>query len=84
MIFNPNDLEGMADAIAQMTTNVELRQKLYKRGYQRLNNFDWKRTGKAYRAVYRRAAGYSLSKEDQQLLSWDWMREPEKEVEDQP
>ena len=83
LIFNPNDLEGMADAIAQMAKNLELRQKLSNRGYQRLNNFDWKRTGKAYRAVYRRAAGYSLSKEDQRLLSWDWMREPKKEVEDQ-
>jgi glycosyltransferase involved in cell wall biosynthesis len=77
LIFDPKDVEDMTDAIAQMATNTELRQTLCKRGHQRLSDFDWTRTGKAYRAVYRRAAGHSLSKEDQRLLRWDWMRQPQ-------
>jgi hypothetical protein len=67
-----------------MSTDLQLRERLRNRGLHRLRDFSWERTAKAYRAVYRSAAGRELTEEDRWLLSWDWMREPElrKEVSD--
>jgi glycosyltransferase involved in cell wall biosynthesis len=56
VIFNPNQVGSIADALAKVATNVELQHELQKRGYQRLTDFDWERAAKAFRAVYRRAA----------------------------
>jgi glycosyltransferase involved in cell wall biosynthesis len=81
LLFDPNSVESIANAIAQMATNKELREKLRARGYQRLNDFDCERTAKAYRAVYRRAAGFPITEEDRWLLKWDWMREPKRKKE---
>jgi glycosyltransferase involved in cell wall biosynthesis len=81
LLFDPKDVCAMADAIERMTTNEELRDDLRERGYRRIGDFDWERTAKAYRAVYRRAADRPLSEGDRMLLQWDWMREPEKKME---
>lgn len=81
LMFDPNDFESIAAAIAEMTTNAKLRQDLRERGYRRLRDFDAERTAKSYRAVYRRAAGIRLSDEDRWLLGWDWMRNPERKME---
>jgi glycosyltransferase involved in cell wall biosynthesis len=43
---------------------------------ERLQDFSWERTAKAYRAVYRRASRRILTDEDRWLLNWDWMRNP--------
>jgi hypothetical protein len=59
-----------------MTTNWQLREELKRRGHRRVQDFSWERTAKAFRAVYRRAAGLTLNDEDRWLLQWDWMREP--------
>ncbi len=80
LLFDPTDVISIANAIARMATEAELRDQLRSRGYRRLQDFDWERTAKAYRAVYRRAAG-QLTDEDRWLLSWDWMRNPEKKME---
>ena len=66
----------IADVLQHMTTDPLLRQDLVEKGRKRLGDFNWERTAKAYRAVYRRAAGRPLSEEDQFLLNWDWMRNP--------
>jgi hypothetical protein len=58
-----------------MTSDEALRAEFRSRGFRRLRNFDGERTAKAYRAVYRRAAGVVLSDEDRHLLKWDWMRD---------
>jgi hypothetical protein len=50
---------------------------LIERGKKRLQDFSWERTARAYRAVYRRAAGITLTDEDQNLLKWNWMQAPE-------
>jgi glycosyltransferase involved in cell wall biosynthesis len=81
LLFDPKDVADIADAIARMATSKELRDKLRERGYCRMKDFDWERTAKAYRAVYRRAADRPLSVEDRMLLQWDWMRDPEKKME---
>ena len=76
LLFDPNSVESIADAVAQMATNKELREEFRSRGFQRLADFDCQRTAKAYRAVYRQAGGFPLTEEDQWLLQWDWMRNP--------
>jgi glycosyltransferase involved in cell wall biosynthesis len=78
LLFDAKDVSAIADAIQQMTTDAALRQEMIGRGYRRVKDFDWTRTAKAYRAVYRRAANITLSEEDRWLLQWDWMREPGK------
>jgi len=81
LLFDPHNLTSLTEAIASLATDERLRQELRIRGYQRLQDFDWERTAKAYRAVYRRAAGYPLTKEDHWLLSWDWIRNPQRKRE---
>ena len=78
LLFEAKDVSAIADAIQKMATDVDLRRELIERGYRRVKDFDWTRTAKAYRAVYRRAAGVTLNEEDRWLLEWDWMREPDK------
>jgi glycosyltransferase involved in cell wall biosynthesis len=78
LLFDAKDVSAIADAIQRMTTDADLRRELIERGYQRVKDFDWTRTAKAYRGVYRRAAGAALNEEDRWLLEWDWMREPNK------
>lgn len=76
LLFDPSDVETIAAALARMATDEELRGELRRRGASRLEDFSLERTAKAYRAVYRRAAGLSLCEEDRHLLGWDWTREP--------
>ncbi|HEX7318035.1 MAG TPA: glycosyltransferase family 1 protein [Pyrinomonadaceae bacterium] len=75
LLFDPFDVEAIAHALARMTTDEGLRNELKHLGARRLNDFSLERTAKAYRAVYRRAAGLGLNEEDQRLLGWNWMRE---------
>lgn len=75
LLFDPLSVDAIAEALQRMATNEILRDELRQKGKQRLMDFSWKRTAKAYRAVYRRAAGRPLSEEDRMLLNWDWMRD---------
>lgn len=84
LLFDPKDVHAIADAVARLATDEEQRDELRQRGYQRVNDFSWERTAKAYRAVYRRAAEVPLTEEDRWLLQWDWMREPQRSVEATP
>lgn len=81
LLFDSNSIESIADAIVQLATNKELREELRASGYRRLRDFDCGRTARAYRAVYRRAAGFPLTEEDRWLLSWDWMQDPHRKKE---
>jgi glycosyltransferase involved in cell wall biosynthesis len=76
LLFDALSVEAIADALAKLATSDTLREDLKRRGERRLADFSWERTAKAYRAVYRRAAGHSLADEDEALLGWDWMRNP--------
>lgn len=72
LLFDPFSVEEIAGALARMATGQSLRDDLRRRGARRLADFSLERTAKAYRAVYRRAAGHALGDEDRWLLSRDW------------
>ena len=76
LLFDAADVSAIADAVSKMTSDPALRRTLVERGRRRVKDFDWERTAKAYRAVYRRSAGMTLNDEDRWLLAWDWMLKP--------
>jgi len=77
LLFDPMDRRDIANVIAQILTSPETRKELAALGTRRLQDFDWKRTAKVYRALYRQAAHFPLTEEERWLLQWDWMREPD-------
>ncbi len=81
LLFDPYDAAAIADAMRRLASDDNLRRDLTAYGYLRVKDYDWTRTAKAYRAVYRRAAGRLLNEEDRSLLSWDWMEKPMRLVE---
>jgi len=76
LLFDPYSIPAMADAIRRMATDANLRVELVQKGQQRLRDFSWERTAKAYRGVYRLAARRPLAEEDRWILSSDWMEKP--------
>lgn len=76
LLFDPFNVEEIVGALARMATDAGLREALRRRGASRLEDFSLERTAKAYRAVYRGAAGLKLCEEDRQLLGRDWTRTP--------
>lgn len=74
LLFNPYSVDDIKNALIRMTNEPALREELSRKGERRLQDFSWEQTAKAYRAVYRRAAGRDLTKEDHRLLKWDWMK----------
>jgi len=81
LLFDPSSVESIANALERMTMDAGLLDTLQQHGYRRLQDFSWERTARAYRAVYRRAAGVALNDEDAALLSWDWMANPRQKQE---
>lgn len=81
LLFDATDTKSIADAILRMASDEALREQLRSRAYRRLRDFNSERTAKAYRAIYRRTAGSHLTDEDRWLLSWDWMRHPDRKME---
>ena len=77
LLFDPFDVGTVARALARMATEEGLREELRRLGACRLGDFSLERTAKAYRAVYRRAAGLELCEEERGLLGWDWTRRSE-------
>lgn len=82
LLFNPFHVEEIADTLQKMWLDASLREELRRLGMLRLQDFSWERTAKAYRALYRRIAGRTLTEEDCWLLAWDWMRDPSRCVEE--
>jgi glycosyltransferase involved in cell wall biosynthesis len=80
LLFDPESIEAIANAIRALFTNDDLCKEYSLKGRRRLTDFKWDRTAKAYRAVYRRNARQELTEEDQMLLSWDWMRNPNRDA----
>lgn len=78
LLFNALDPEDIAGAIQVIMTDRDVYQDLRARGYRRVKDFDWVRTAKTYRAIYRRTAGAPLTEEDRWLLQWDWMGAPDR------
>ncbi len=82
LLFNPFSVEEIADALKKLSSDENLRNELRERGFRRLADFSLERTAKAYRAVYRQAAGRKLNEEDRDLLNWDWMRNSQNKADD--
>jgi glycosyltransferase involved in cell wall biosynthesis len=75
LFFHPLSVAAIADAVARLATDAELREELRRRGLRRLQDFSLERTARAYRAVYRQAAGRRLEDEDLRLLGRERLRE---------
>jgi len=69
LLFDPLSVEEIAGAIKTLALDENLRAEYRTRGFRRLRDFDLERTAKAYRAVYRKAAGMALTDEDSDLLN---------------
>jgi glycosyltransferase involved in cell wall biosynthesis len=68
LLFNPFAVEEIAGALKKMMADETLRAALREKGARRLRDFSFERTAKAYRAVYKKAAGLTLNDEEQNLL----------------
>lgn len=68
IVFDPNDVNQMADAILRLWNDEPLRRTLVERGKVNIARFQWKDTARHFRAHYRRMAGVALSTEDQERL----------------
>ena len=73
LLFDPNSVMTIADALRTLWVDIDLRNQLEQRGRARLQQFTWEKTAKAYRALYRCVGGWSITEEDRYLLSLDWM-----------
>ena len=69
LIINPDDTEGLANAIRDLWLNPDLRDMLIQKGYARAAVFNWDTTARLFRAHYRQALGVNLSTVDEQLLT---------------
>ncbi len=76
LLFDPNEPEEIGHALERLFSDDALCEDLKQKGKRRLADFDWARTARAYRAVYRKAAGRKLVDEDRKILAHDWMRNP--------
>ena len=74
LMFDPEGPEAIADAIARIWTDDELRRRLAERGRLRVASLSWERTARTFRAIYRMVAGRPLSDEDRALLEPPTMR----------
>jgi glycosyltransferase involved in cell wall biosynthesis len=68
LLFDPTDHVAIADALAALITDSDLRRTLRDRGNRRSQQFTWDQTARAYRAIYRRVAGRELTGDDRRLL----------------
>lgn len=69
LLFDPFSVEQLESAFTRLAEDPVLRRELIQRGKLRLKDFNLEHTAKAYRAVYRRAAGRVLNDEDASFLT---------------
>lgn len=68
LLFDPDEPRQIADAVMRLWTDEELRRTLSERGVARVAAFTWDRTGRMFRAHYRRLGGRTLTDEDFALI----------------
>jgi glycosyltransferase involved in cell wall biosynthesis len=69
LLFDGESVEAAAEAMRRILHDEPLRRRLQERAARRLADVSWERTARAYRAVYRRAAGAPLTDEERALLA---------------
>ena len=68
LVVDPTSVEAIADAMARLWQDADLRAVLVARGRPIAAGFDWKATARTYRALYRAVAGRQLSPADRTLV----------------
>ncbi len=69
LLFDPQSVGEIAEALRRLVADGDLRASLAERGAKRIALFDWEKTARAYRALYRKVAGFALSAEDSAALT---------------
>src|SRR5581483_6787881 len=69
LLFDPEDIDQIADSVLRLWSDGALRERLADRGRRRAEEFSFDRTARLFRAHYRRIAGASLEEEDRILLA---------------
>ncbi|CAN5671842.1 hypothetical protein BH23CHL8_BH23CHL8_09530 [soil metagenome] len=68
LLFDPDDIDGMAHAIKRLWTDAKLRATLIERGRARIAGLSWEMTARTFRAHYRRLTRRTLTEEDMALI----------------
>lgn len=68
LVFDPLDVGAIADAVAALWQDPDLRARLVARGRARVAELSWERTARIFRAHYRRLARVALTDEDRALI----------------
>jgi len=68
VVFDPTDAGAIAAAIRRIWLETPLRAELSTRGRARLGAFDWDRTARVLRALYRQVGRRPLSRDERELL----------------
>lgn len=76
LLFDPLSPAAIAATMHRLAIDKDLRADLVARGSRRILRFDWARTARAYRALYRTVTGVPTSRDDLDLLAHDWMTAP--------
>jgi glycosyltransferase involved in cell wall biosynthesis len=71
LTFDPHSTDSIAASLLRISSDEALREQLRARGRERSRLFTWERTGRTYRALYRKVAGVPLTEEDLHLLARD-------------
>jgi glycosyltransferase involved in cell wall biosynthesis len=69
LLFDPNDVSEMADAVKRLWSDADLRRRLANRGRARAAEFSWEKTARIFRAYYRSIGDRPLTAEDQRLIA---------------
>ncbi len=68
LVFDPDSVDEIADAVMRLWTDEALRRELVRRGKARVSSLSWRTTALTFRAHYRRVAGIPLSEEETRLI----------------
>jgi glycosyltransferase involved in cell wall biosynthesis len=69
LLFDPDDVVGMAEAMQRLLEDEALRADLRHRGHRRASGLSWNHTARTFRALYRLATDQDPSTEDQALVA---------------
>lgn len=69
LMFDPLDVDAIAEAMSALWNDEGLRVTLAARGRRIVAGYDWRTTARTFRACYRRIGGRTLEAEDEALLA---------------
>jgi len=67
LIFDPNNIKSIENAVRQLWINEKLRSELVKKGKQNFQQYNWKKTCYLFRTYYRMILRADLSKAEHRL-----------------